>query len=169
MPTYAEMLTLFSVTSKGAIFKIVQKWVHQGLIKIEAHTLVPLMPFFSIPLLGTIKAGIPAYAESQMLETIAINGQLIGTPGKTYALRVSGDSMIEAGIMPGDIAILDNGKSIKNGDIVAAEVDGEWTLKYFKKSGHSVELIPANKSYKPIRPKQSLTTAGVMIKLIREY
>ena len=69
--------------------------------------------------------------------------------------------MSEAGILPGDMVIVDKGQSPKNGDIVIAEVDGEWTMKYLDKSGDSVTLMPANPKFKPIKPKKELKIAGV--------
>ena len=81
---------------------------------------------------------------------------LIKNREATYMLKVSGDSMIEAGIMTGDLVLLDRSKEAKDGDIVIAEVDGAWTMKYLKKNGKSVMLLPANKKYKPIIPKEGI-------------
>ncbi len=64
--------------------------------------------------------------------------------------------MAEAGILPGDMVLVDKGQVPKSGDIVIAEVDGEWTMKYLKKRGAGVALIPANPHYKPIKPQKEL-------------
>ena len=84
-------------------------------------------------------------------------------------LKVSGDSMMDAGIHPGDMVIVYRGKTPKNGDIVVAEVDHEWTLKYFHKNGKSVILKAANRAYAPITPKEELRVAGVVTSVIRKY
>ncbi len=84
-------------------------------------------------------------------------------------LRVSGDSMSEAGILPGDMVLVDKGQPPKSGDIVIAEVDGEWTMKYLRKRGENVALIPANPKYKPIKPKSELKIAGVVTAVVRKY
>jgi repressor LexA len=77
--------------------------------------------------------------------------------------------MSEAGILPGDMVLVDKGETPKSGDIVIAEVDGEWTMKYLKKRGESVVLIPANPKYQPIKPKKELKIAGVVTAVLRKY
>jgi len=77
--------------------------------------------------------------------------------------------MSGAGILPGDMVIVDRGRTPKSGDIVIAEVDGEWTMKYLRKRGESVTLMPANPNYKPIRPKKELKIAGVVTAVVRKY
>jgi repressor LexA len=77
--------------------------------------------------------------------------------------------MTGAGIMPHDMVIVDRGRPPKSGDIVIAEVDGQWTMKYLRKRGESVMLIPANPKYKPITPKNELTIAGVVTAVVRKY
>jgi len=77
--------------------------------------------------------------------------------------------MIDAGIHEGDMVIVERSNVPKVGDIVIAEIDGEWTMKYYRKSGASVVLEPANKKFKPIRPTQSLKIAAVVKGVIRKY
>jgi len=82
---------------------------------------------------------------------------------------VSGDSMIDAGIHEGDVVIVEKGPRPKNGDVVLACVDNEWTLKYYQKRGKTVELVPANDKYPVIKPKNELTLGGVVKSMIRRY
>jgi repressor LexA len=77
--------------------------------------------------------------------------------------------MSGAGILPGDMVIVDKGQTPKSGDIVIAEVDGAWTMKYLRKQGESVTLLPANPKYQPIRPKNELKIAGVVTAVVRKY
>jgi repressor LexA len=77
--------------------------------------------------------------------------------------------MSDAGILPGDMVIVDKGQIPKNSDIVIAEVDGQWTMKYLKKRGDNITLLPANSKYKPIKPKNELKIAGVVTAVIRKY
>ena len=77
--------------------------------------------------------------------------------------------MSEAGILPGDMVLVDKGEQPKSGDIVIAEVDGEWTMKYLKKRGDNVVLVPANTKYQPIRPKKELKIAGIVTAVVRKY
>ena len=84
-------------------------------------------------------------------------------------LKVSGDSMIDAGIKPGDIVLVERNKPPKNGDIVIAEVDGNWTMKYLRKSGRQITLAPGNKKFKPIVPEDELNIAAVVTAVVRKY
>jgi repressor LexA len=77
--------------------------------------------------------------------------------------------MSGAGILPGDMVIVDKGQTPKSGDIVIAEVDGAWTMKYLRKRGENITLVPANPNYKPIRPKSELKIAGVVTAVVRKY
>jgi len=67
------------------------------------------------------------------------------------------------------MVIVDKGKNPRNGDIVIAEVDGQWTMKYLKKRGNSVSLVAANPKYKTIRPKSELKVGGVVTAVVRQY
>ena len=123
----------------------------------------------SIRLLGSIEAGFPSPAEEELIDTLSLDEFLVDNPASTFMLKVTGDSMIDAGIHPGDMVLVDKGITPKTDDIVIAAVDGEWTMKYFVKKGRTVELEPANRRYKTIVPKQSLEIAGVVRSVIRKY
>jgi repressor LexA len=77
--------------------------------------------------------------------------------------------MTGAGIMAGDLVIVERGREPKNGDVVIAEVDGEWTMKYFRREGKQVVLEAANPRYPVIRPKAELRLGGVVTAVIRKY
>ena len=91
---------------------------------------------------------------------MSMDEYLITKPDASFLLKVSGDSMIGEGIMEGDLVIVEKGKQPRNGDVVIAEVDGEWTMKYFKKQGKQVYLEAANPKYPIIKPKTELTAWG---------
>ncbi len=120
---------------------------------------------------GTVKkAGFPSPADEELSDTLSIDDLLIENPEATFLLKVSGNSMSGAGILPGDMVLVDKGQSPKSGDIVIAEVDGEWTMKYLNKEKDSViTLMPANPCYKPIKPKKELRIAGVVTAVVRKY
>lgn len=106
----------------------------------------------SLPLPGKIAAGTPISALSDTSTFIDVPTTLIGGSGEHFALTVEGDSMIEAGILDGDIAIIRRGSSANNGDVVVALVDREEaTLKRLQKQGNTVALEPANRHYKTMR------------------
>ncbi|MDZ4165825.1 MAG: S24 family peptidase, partial [Smithellaceae bacterium] len=77
--------------------------------------------------------------------------------------------MIGEGIRENDLVIVERDRTAKNGDIVLAEVDGQWTMKYFSKNGNSVCLKSANPKYPTIRPKEELRLGGVVVAVIRKY
>jgi repressor LexA len=112
---------------------------------------------------------VPSLADAQELDTMSIDGYLVSNREHTFLLEVKGDSMIDAHIEEGDLVVAVRSSVARNDDIVVAEVDGEWTLKYYKSEKGKVWLMPANKNYKPIHPKESLRIAAVVRGVIRKY
>ena len=169
LPTYEEMTELFGFSSKNASFKLVQKLIEAGILeKGEKGKLHP-KNLFAIPHLGTIKAGYPMPAFEAHHDNIDLFRYLYDVQGDIYFLTVSGDSMMDALIGEGDKIIVDPSRTPNNGDIVAAIVDNEWTVKYYFKRAGAIELVPANKNYPVIYPKESLEIGGVVISVIRKY
>lgn len=169
LPTYAEFCEIFHFSSKGSAQYLVNQLLEAGIIERgEKGKLLP-KKLIHIPHLGTIKAGYPAPAFEERDDSIDVYQYIHDTTGDIYFLTVSGDSMIEALIGDGDKIIVDPKREPHNGDIVAAIVDNEWTVKYFFRRNGQVELVPANKNYPIIRAKQSLEIGGVVISIIRKY
>jgi repressor LexA len=128
--------------------------------------------FRTLHLLGSIKAGLPLYCEENIIGTIEVpTSWLKGARGRDYfALRVQGDSMIEAGIHEGDVAILRRQETAHEGEIVAALADGDSTLKYVHSLPDGIELRPANKNMQPIKLEWGRGgIQGVVVGLIRNY
>jgi repressor LexA len=122
-----------------------------------------------VPLHGRIAAGMPIEAlEGQ--SHLSVPAALLG-PGEHYALEVSGDSMVEAGILDGDYALVRRAETARDGEIVVALIDdSEATLKYFRHEGSMIRLDPANRSYDPqrYRPGQ-VRIQGKLAGLLRRY
>lgn len=170
LPSYREMLKLTGFKSTNAVYQLVNRLVNQGLLaKDNSGKLIPGQKFIGLPLLGTVEAGWPSPAEEELVDTLSLEEWLIKNREATFMLKVSGESMIDAGIRPGDMLLVERGRTPKNGDIVVAEVDKQWTLKYFEKHGDRVVLMPANKKFKPIIPKEELNVAAVVTAVIRKY
>jgi SOS regulatory protein LexA len=170
LPSYSEMLGLFKLSSKNAIFRVVNKFIDQGLLdKDSTGKLVPQGILTGVKILGNIEAGWPSPAEEELVDTITLDDYLVRNKQASFLLRVTGESMVEAGIMPGDLVIVERGGEPNSGAVVVAEVDGEWTIKYYDKRNGTVRLVPANKKFKTIRPKESLRVAGVVVSVIRKY
>ncbi|OGK54247.1 hypothetical protein A3B56_03475 [Candidatus Roizmanbacteria bacterium RIFCSPLOWO2_01_FULL_45_11] len=169
LPTYTEMLVLFHVASRNAIHWIVTKWIEAGILQKDGRNIAPTDVFFALPVLGTIQAGMPVMEEYYDTEGISLDTYFVKNPGYTYVLRVSGDSMINAGIHEGDLVVVDKKQEAQHGDVVAALIDHEWTLKYFNNQNGTVYLTAANDRYPAFYPKQNLSIGGVVTKVIKEY
>lgn len=170
MPGYNEMLRLFAYRSKNAVFGLLRKLEKLGYVTIRRGKIASTGKLAgTVKLLGSVQAGFPSPAEEELADTLSLDEFLVKRPEATFMLRVSGDSMIDAGIFPDDIVLVEKGVRPKNNDIVIAQVDGEWTMKYFFKGADGVRLEPANKRYKPIRPKNTLEIGGVVRTVIRKY
>jgi len=170
MPSYTEIMDLVGFKSKNAVSKLVHKLIDAGVLEKDSRgKIIPTMAAGEVPMLGLVEAGIPSTADSQVLDTLSIDEYLIPRKEKTFILEVKGDSMIEAHIDEGDLVIAERSQTAKNGDIVIAEIDGGWTLKYFKTDGTKVWLEPANKNYKPIHPEYEMRIAAIVKGVIRKY
>ena len=170
-PTFSELATLFNYRSKNAVYGPLQKLIQLGYIEQNKSGRITLTSKItgSSRLLGTVQAGFPSPAEEELIDTINLDQYLVRNPEATYLLTVSGDSMIDAGIQPGDIILVKKEELPKKNDIVIAQVDGEWTMKYFGKDRQGVYLDPANSNYKRIRPDRSLTIGGIVKAVVRKY
>lgn len=171
MPGYKELMDMTGFKSKNAVYKLINKLVEMGVVSKDSQgRLSPLRIAEEIPMLGLVEAGFPTVAEESTLDTLDINTYLVEDRESSYLLEVKGDSMIEEGIREGDLVVAEKTDSAKEGDIVIAEVDGGWTMKFYRrtKSGQ-VWLEPANKKYKPIYPEYDLKIAAVVKGVIRKY
>lgn len=135
-----------------------------------AHTDAADDSMVDLPLYGKIAAGLPIEAMRDEAETFSIPKSLVGR-GDHYALVVEGDSMIEAGIFDGDIAIIEHADTTENGAIVVALVDdNEVTLKRLRKKGNSIALEPANAAFETrIFGPDQVSVQGKLKALVRQY
>ncbi|MBN2077708.1 MAG: transcriptional repressor LexA [Spirochaetes bacterium] len=175
-PTVREIGEHFSITVKGAYdhVKAIEK---KGFIKMEqnkSRSIViiqdegeALVDAINIPLLGRIAAGSPVLATENIEEYLSFPRSMFKS-GDFFALHVKGDSMIEGGIHDGDIAVIKKQNTAQNGDVVAALIEDEATLKRFKAIGGKVHLIPENPSYKPI-VTTNVTILGILRAIFRRY
>ena len=123
-----------------------------------------------IPLYGKIAAGLPIEALADETETVSVPFDMVSL-GKYYALTIEGNSMVEAGIMDGDTAIIRKQEQADNGKIVVALIDNcEATLKVLKKDGNVIHLLPCNKEYQPqTYTSDRVKIQGVLSGIIRRY
>ncbi|MBV9564053.1 MAG: transcriptional repressor LexA [Bradyrhizobium sp.] len=124
----------------------------------------------AVPVMGRIAAGTPIEALQTRSHTISVPPDMLGS-GEHYALEVRGDSMVDAGILDGDMALIQRNETAETGDIVVALIDDEEaTLKRFRRRGASIALEPANTSYEVrILPPNRVKIQGKLIGLYRKY
>lgn len=170
MPSYSEICDLFHYKSKNAAFRLVKNLIDLEVIDKSAKgKLIPKNLVPSLKVLGTVQAGFPSHEEESILDTLSLDDYLVRKPEASFLLRVTGDSMIDEGIRPNDLVIVERGREPKNGDVVLAQIDNEWTLKFFEKRKGRVCLIPGNKNYPILEPKQELKIGGVVSSVVRRY
>lgn len=128
----------------------------------------------ALALAPTIKAGFPSPADDYLHDSLDFNRDMIKNPEATFYGRVSGDSMINAGICDGDIAVIDRSLQPMDGNVIVAFVNGEFTIKYLdlkhKEEGY-IELKPANSNYSPIRIdiEDNFRVWGVVVWTIKQW
>lgn len=170
MPSFSELGEITGLRSKNAVSKLVGKLEKLKVLERDNKgKLIPVSIANPVKVLGTVEAGFPSPAEEELVDTLSLDDFLIQNREATFLLKVSGDSMSGAGILQGDMVIVDKGQTPKSGDIVIAQVDGEWTMKFLRKRGDNVTLVPANPKYQPIKPKNELKIAGVVTAVVRKY
>lgn len=170
MPSYQEMLDLLGVRSKSVVHFWINKLIAGGFLERDEKSHLSLTKqSFAIPMVGSVQAGLPSPEEEVLSEFMSMDEYLITRPEVSFLLQVSGDSMTGAGIMEGDVVIIEKDRDPKAGDIVIAEVDGDWTMKYFQKKGKQIVLEAANPKYPDIIARTELRIGGVVTAVIRKY
>jgi len=171
IPSYAKLCEVFGIASKSWVKAILTRLNAAGFIeRTPDGAWIPSRQFFARPLAeSSVQAGMPASVTETQGEYFIIDEMLIDTPSETTLIPVRGDSMIEAGIHDGDVAVVEKRNLAKVGEIVVAIVDNEFTLKTLDKERGNYILRPANQAYPVIRPQGTLEIFGVLIGLIRKY
>ena len=178
MPGYQEIMALTGFHSKNAVFKLIERMVDDGVITKDARGRISLKSLnIGVPLLGLIEAGFPSAAEEELLDVMDFDEYLVPNKESTYILKVKGDSMIDAGIHPGDMVVVERRASYKSGQIVIAMIGGEYTMKFLRRStkftagknGPEYYLEPANPKYKPIYPREAFRVEAVVTAVVRKY
>jgi SOS regulatory protein LexA len=132
---------------------------------------VPNRLYGGVKILGAVEAGFPTPAEEDLAETLSLDNYLIENREATFMLRVSGESMIDAGIQPGDMVLVERRTDAKDGDIVVAFMDGGYTVKFLRKRGGRVWLEAANQNFHDIVPEEGeeLRIMAVVKAVVRKY
>ncbi len=170
LPGYQEIMHLTGYRSKNAVYKLINKMVDDGTVLKDARgRLSPGRVLNGVRLLGVVEAGFPSPAEEELLDVMSFDEYLTPNREASYLLKVKGDSMIDAGIHPGDMVVVERTQTYKVGQIVIATIDGEYTMKYLRKKDEKFYLEPANAKYKDIYPSQGMRVEAVVTAVVRKY
>ncbi len=170
LPSYASIGHLLGLKSKSSVAAMVARLKLAGFLDTTPdRRLAPTARFFARPLAESpVQAGMPNPVEDAPGDALTIDDYLIEHPSQTVLVRVKGDSMIDAGILEGDLVVVEKAASAKRGDIVVAIVDGQFTLKRLEVERGKFVLTPENPAYPVIRPEADLEIFGVMVGLVRK-
>lgn len=170
-PSMAKLTAVLGLASTGGVFKVLGRLVDAGYLERVGGRMAPTKKFFGLPLLGTVRAGLPQPADQdEGFEVMSIEDYLVDHPERTSFCRVKGDSMRDAGLLNGDMVVVEANSPTKPGDIVVAVVDNEITVKYLRASKAGAwRLEPANPAYDVIVPIGSLEVLGVVVGSFRRF
>jgi len=179
-PTIREIGDEFGIRSTNGVRDTLNALERKGLIKKFSNQArgiaLPQNAFpmsanaVNLPVIGQIAAGTPVLAEENIKETLAIDKAVLPRSSEIFALRVQGDSMTGDGILNGDIAIIRMQKNAERGQIIAAIIDGDATLKHYHPAEHKIELRASNPKYHPIivSKGEDFSIAGILAGVIRK-
>ncbi len=170
MPSYATLGELVGLSSKASVAELVLRLKAERLVESTPdRRLKPGKRFFERLIQESVHAGMPHPAFDSRPDTVSIDDYLVYHPSKTTLITVKGDSMIDAGIHDGDIVVVEKRSTANVNDLVVAIVEGEFTLKRLGREKGRAVLIPENKAYPVIRPKEDLEIFGVVVGQFRRY
>ena len=175
-PSVREICKAVGLSSTSSVHFHLKRLEKEGLIKrdssktraIEIVDPTSKKEVINVPIVGTIAAGNPILAIENIEDVFPLPIDYVKNTKDLFMLKVSGESMIEAGILDGDLAIIEKTDSANNGDIVVALIDNEATLKRFFKESSYIRLQPENKSMKPII-LEDCKVLGRLVGIYRKY
>jgi repressor LexA len=176
-PSTREIQKHFRFASQTSVMQYIAALERKGFLDRHARkaraliTPVQKVRIADIPIYGQIPAGMSALTEQSIEGHISLDARSVNAAKNsgTFALRVRGDSMIDAHILDGDVVILEDRKDVQNGDIVAALIDGETTLKRYVMDHGRPYLKAENANYPDLIPARELLIQGVMVSLVRKH
>lgn len=176
-PSTREIQHHFRFASQTSVMQYLAALERKGFLNRHARkaraliTPVQKVRITDIPIYGQIPAGMSTLTDQTIEGHVSLDMRSVNASknGRTFALRVRGDSMIDAHIVDGDIVILEDRKDVQNGDIVAALIDGETTLKRYVVERGRPYLKAENSRYPNLTPARELRIQGVMVSLVRKH
>ncbi len=169
-PPYSGIGRLLGLRSKSSVAACLGRLREAGYLDTtESRRLKPGERFFERPLRAAVRAGRPDAVEDAYQEASSLDRYLIDSPSRTVHIEVRGESMTGAGILSGDLAVVELDASTQAGDLVVARVDGEFTLKRLALDADGPVLEAAHPDYADIRPRAELDIVGVVRGIVRRY
>ena len=170
LPSYAGIGELVGFKAKNAAVKLASRLTVAGYLRpAPGGKLAPTARFFELPVFDSpVPAGMAVSVQSQEpSELVTIDSYLIDAPSKTVLLRVKGDSMQGAGVLDGDLAVVERSSNATAGELIIAVIDGEFTLKELGYEGEQPVLIPHNDRFPLLRPERDLEIFGIVRGIVR--
>lgn len=186
-PTYREIGKEFGINSTFGVKRHIDALVKKGYITTNENSnrsialtensgnIFPINSgndnLMEIPVVGRVAAGYPILSEENIENKIVVDSSLLKSSSSCFGLKVKGDSMIEAGILEGDLVVVSQQKTANNGDIVVAMLGDESTLKTFLRKGNQIYLKPENQNYNliDVNNSEDFSIIGKVISVIRYY
>lgn len=170
LPSFTSVAKLVGLKSTSAVAAMVKRMTSAGFLdQAPDRRLQPGKRFFEREIADSVRAGTPQPANDVLSDVVSVDEYLIKSPSRTVMLTVKGDSMIDAGLLPGDTVIVEKSSPYKPGDIVVAQVNREYTVKRFGHDKKGFYLKPENKDYPTIYPKGDWEVFGKVVGCYRKY
>jgi repressor LexA len=168
-PSYAAIGRIVGLKSTSSVSALLDRLKAEGYIESKDRRLRPGARFFERPLMPSrVAAGLPAMAFDAPPDSLSIDAHLVTRPSRSFLIGVKGDSMIDAGLMPGDTLVVERDRAPRDGDIVVAVVEDAYTVKRLARENRAFVLKPENKAYPVLRP-EPLEIVGVVVGSFRKY
>ena len=171
-PTIREIAAHFGFSSTGTVRDYLRALIDKGYIKVAANKsrAIELIRevLFSIPILGRVRAGLPNLAVEEIEGYLNLDS-LVFSDESTFALRVKGDSMVGAGIMPNDLVLVRKQNVAQTGETIVALINDEATVKNLGRRDGDYYLEPANPNYVPVKFDSSVSIVGKVISVVRRF
>lgn len=172
LPSYRQLAQELGFEAKNAAFKLCQRLIAtEYLSKSAGGRLIPGPKFFTLDVSDDeVRAGFGAEGNATGVTQAQAMAQLLAAkPSKTVLVKVRGDSMVDAGVLSGDVAVVETGTPAIHGDIVVAEIDGSHTIKEFRMSGGRPCLVAHGPGARVVAPRRTLNVIGVVRGVVRSY
>lgn len=171
LPTYDRMREIFGCKSRSTAYYTVNRLIAAGFLRRNKQHLIPGPKFDEMSFFNSVKAGFPGPAEEEANDRMSLDSYLVDHPNSTVFVRVKGDSMSGAGILNGDIAVVQRSSEVGLGQTIVVNLEGELVIKRLGRQGNNFFLESANPDYPslPLEDHVSSDMVGVVRGVVRKY